>query len=164
MALDIASYLDAVRAQYASGHATEHSYRPALHGLFKSIDPALNVINEPKKSEAGMPDFLFERSGVPFGWAEAKDIDKNVRKLEGYSIEQRRRYEKAYPHLIYTNGVDSSSSARATASISSRSRTIWDRSAVCSRGRKVTRNWSASFGCSRKRNRSQCDQPPSWPS
>jgi predicted helicase len=104
--LNIAEYLEQVRAQYASGHATEHSYRPALHSLFESIDPALTVINEPKKSEGGMPDFLFQRGEIPFGWAEAKDIDKDVIKLKGYSIEQRKRYEKAYPNLIYTNGVD----------------------------------------------------------
>lgn len=104
--MNIASYLDEVRAKYASGQATEHSYRPALEALFRSIDPALTVINEPKKSEAGMPDFLFERGGVPFGWAEAKDIDKDVIKLKGYSVDQRKRYEKAYPNLIYTNGID----------------------------------------------------------
>src|SRR5206468_7411973 len=69
-------------------------------------DPALTVINEPKKSEAGMPDFLFQRGVVPLGWAEAKDIDKDVIKLKGYSVEQRKRYEKAFPNLIYTNGVD----------------------------------------------------------
>lgn len=104
--MDIAGYLDQVRAAYDSGHATEHSYRPALHALFESIDPALTVINEPKKSEGGMPDFLFQRGEVPFGWAEAKDIDKDVIRLKGYSIEQRKRYERAYPNLIYTNGVD----------------------------------------------------------
>lgn len=104
--MNIAAYLDEVRAKFLSGQATEHSYRPALQVLFQSVDPALTVINEPKKSEAGMPDFLFERNGIPFGWAEAKDIDKDVIKLKGYSIEQRKRYEKAYPNLIYTNGVD----------------------------------------------------------
>jgi len=79
--VDIGGYLDEVGAKFASGQATEHSYRPALEALFRSIDPALTVINEPKKSEAGMPDFLFERNGVPFGWAEAKDIDKDVIKI-----------------------------------------------------------------------------------
>ena len=65
--MDIAGYLEQVRSQYAHGHATEHSYRPALYSLFKSIDPALTVVNEPKKSEAGMPDFLFQRGDIPFG-------------------------------------------------------------------------------------------------
>jgi type I restriction-modification system DNA methylase subunit len=104
--MQISNYLDQVRGAYATGQATEHSYRPALHALFKSIDPALTVINEPKKSEAGMPDFMFQRGNIPFGWAEAKDIDKDVIKLKGYSVEQRKRYEAAYPNLIYTNGVD----------------------------------------------------------
>ena len=104
--MNIGQYLEQVRTQYASGHATEHSYRPALHTLFEGIDPRLTVINEPKKSEAGMPDFLFQRGAVPIGWAEAKDIDKDVIRLKGYSVEQRKRYEKAYPNLIYTNGVD----------------------------------------------------------
>lgn len=102
----ISDYLDQIRVKWESGQATEHSYRPALEALFRSIDPALAVINEPKKSEAGMPDFLFERDGIPIGWAEAKDIDKDVIRLKGYSIEQRKRYERAFPNLIYTNGVD----------------------------------------------------------
>ena len=102
--MNIQGYLDEIRAKYASGQATEHSYRPALQALFESIDPALTVINEPKKSDAGMPDFLFQRGDVPLGWAEAKDIDKDVIKLKGYSVEQRKRYEKAYPNLIYTKG------------------------------------------------------------
>lgn len=59
--MDIAAYIDQVRAKYASRQATEHSYRPALLSLFESIDPAMTVINEPKKSDAGMPDFLFQR-------------------------------------------------------------------------------------------------------
>jgi predicted helicase len=104
--LDVQTYLDEVRSKFLSGHATEHSYRPALQKLFESIDPGLTVVNEPKRSDAGMPDFLFQRGDIPLGWAEAKDIDKDVIKLKGYSVEQRKRYEKAFPNLIYTNGVD----------------------------------------------------------
>ncbi|MFN7397496.1 MAG: N-6 DNA methylase [Sandaracinobacter sp.] len=104
--MQIAEYLDQIRQLYTSGHATEHSYRPALHALFRSIDPALDVINEPKQSEGGIPDFMFQRNGIPFGWAEAKDIDKDVIRLKGYSVDQRKRYTAAYPNLIYTNGVD----------------------------------------------------------
>lgn len=104
--MNISDYLDKVRAKYDSGQATEHSYRGALEELFQSIDPALDIINEPKKTDAGMPDFLFQRGDVPVGWCEAKDVDKDVIALKGYSIEQRKRYEKAFPNLIYTNGVD----------------------------------------------------------
>ena len=104
--MNIGEYLDEVRAKYATGQASEHSYRPAIQRLFDSIDPALTVINEPKRSDAGMPDFMFQRGAVPVGWTECKDIDKDVIKLKGYSVDQRKRYEKAFPNLIYTNGVD----------------------------------------------------------
>lgn len=53
-----------------------------------------------------MVDFIFNRGDVAIGWYEAKDIDKDVIRLKGYSVEQRKRYEKAYPNLLYTNGVD----------------------------------------------------------
>ncbi|WP_306097279.1 type ISP restriction/modification enzyme [Qipengyuania flava] len=104
--MDIAGYLREITEIYKSGDATEHSYRAPLQRLFESIDDSARVINEPKRSEGGMPDFLFQRNGVAFGWAEAKDIDKDVIKLKGYSVEQRKRYENAYPNLLYTNGVD----------------------------------------------------------
>ena len=104
--MNIQFYLEEVRAKFASGQATEHSYRPALEALFSSIDPTLTVINEPKKTDAGMPDFLFQHGDVPVGWCEAKDVDKDVIKLEGYSSEQRKRYTGAFPNLIYTNVVD----------------------------------------------------------
>ncbi|WP_120716761.1 type ISP restriction/modification enzyme [Tsuneonella amylolytica] len=104
--MNISDYLDEVVAKYRTGQATEHSYRPALQRLFESIDPTLTVINEPKRSDAGMPDFIFQRKDVPIGWVEAKDVDKDVIKLKGYSKDQRKRYEAAFPNLIYTNGVD----------------------------------------------------------
>ena len=74
--MNIAGYLDEVRSKYASGQATEHSYRPALQKLFESISHDLTVINEPKRSDAGMPDFLFQRGDVPVGWCEANDVTK----------------------------------------------------------------------------------------
>lgn len=104
--MDISGYLSEVGRQYETGAATEHSYRPALQRLFEAIDPALTIINEPKRSEAGMPDFMFQRGEVPIGWVEAKDINKDVIQLKGYSKDQRKRYVSAYPNLIYTNGVD----------------------------------------------------------
>eukprot|EP00913_Durusdinium_trenchii_P015411 g14472.t1 len=104
--MDIATYLAEISKVYESGVAGEHSYRPALVRLFSSIDQTAEVINEPKRSEGGMPDFVFQRDGVAFGWCEAKDLPKDVIKLKGYSVEQRKRYENAYPNLIYTNGVD----------------------------------------------------------
>jgi hypothetical protein len=76
--VNISEYLDEVRSKYETGQASEHSYRPAIQKLFDSIDPALTVINEPKKSDAGMPDFMLQRGAVPIGWTECKDIDKDI--------------------------------------------------------------------------------------
>ena len=87
--MDIGGYLEDIRAKYVSGQATEHSYRPALQKLFASIDPALTVINEPKKSEAGMPDFLFRRGDIPFLHASTTNIGA-IRLYESLGFTIRR--------------------------------------------------------------------------
>lgn len=106
--MDIAGYLNEIRSLYASGRTTEHSFRPALSRLFASIDPDLTVINEPRRVAVGAPDFVFDRKGISVGWCEAKDIGKDVRKFAAndYSKEQKARYTKGLPNLIYTNGLD----------------------------------------------------------
>ncbi|MEZ5709067.1 MAG: type ISP restriction/modification enzyme [Blastomonas sp.] len=107
--MDVQGYLSEIRALYASGQTTEHSFRPALAKLFASIDPALTVINEPKHiTDVGAPDFVFQRGEVAIGWCEAKDIGKDVRKFAAndYSKGQKDRYRKGLPNLIYTNGLD----------------------------------------------------------
>lgn len=106
--MDIQSYLNNIRGLAQSGQATEHSYRPALSGLFKSIDENLTVINEPKQSAVGAPDFVFARNGVSIGWCEAKDLRKDISRFGAgdYSREQKERYKKGLPNLIYTNGTD----------------------------------------------------------
>jgi hypothetical protein len=106
--MDIQSYLNNIRSLAQSGQATEHSYRPALAGLFKSIDENLTVINEPKQSAVGAPDFVFARNGVSIGWCEAKDLRKDISRFGAgdYSREQKERYKKGLPNLIYTNGTD----------------------------------------------------------
>ena len=107
--MDIPGYLDEIRKLYASGQSTEHSFRPALERLFKSIDPALTVINEPRRTvDVGAPDFVFQRGDVSIGWCEAKDIGKDIKKFAAndYSKAQKDRYRKGLPNLIYTNGLD----------------------------------------------------------
>lgn len=109
MAMNITSYLEEVRALYKSGETTEHSFRPALARLFQQIDPEITVINEPRRLvDVGAPDFVFSRNGISIGWCEAKDIGKDVRRFAAndYSKEQKGRYTKGLPNLIYTNGLD----------------------------------------------------------
>ena len=106
--MDIAGYVKEIRALHGSGQTTEHSFRPALAKLFGSIDPEVQIINEPPRVAVGAPDFLFTRKGISIGWVEAKDIDKDIRKFAAndYSREQKARYMKGLPNLVYTNGLD----------------------------------------------------------
>lgn len=107
--MDIEGYLSEIRGLYATGQTTEHSFRPALLKLFKSVDPALVVINEPKHlTDVGAPDFVFNRSEIAIGWCEAKDLGRDIRKFAAndYSKAQKERYKKGLPNLIYTNGLD----------------------------------------------------------
>ena len=40
-------YLEKIQSSLASGHATEHTYRPELRDLFSELTE-LHIINEPK--------------------------------------------------------------------------------------------------------------------
>lgn len=85
-----------------SGHAREHSYRPALKELFEQTT-GLNVINEPKRSEHGAPDFVFLKGKTVIAYAEAKDINVSLDEIE--KSEQMTRYY-GYSNIILTNGLD----------------------------------------------------------
>ena len=52
----IQSYLAEIEKQYKSGHATEHSYRPALQNLIEGINSKIHAVNEPKKQKVGAPE------------------------------------------------------------------------------------------------------------
>jgi hypothetical protein len=80
--MDIATYLAEIRTLSNSGQATEHSYRPALERLFRSIDDNLTVINEPKQSAVGAPSFELIRSGLECH----QTVDEHV--SIGYQAEQ----------------------------------------------------------------------------
>ena len=102
----IQDYLSKVRAKYATGDATEHSYRSALEALFESIAPDLAALNEPKRVACGAPDFIITRKNIPVGHCEAKDLHVSLSKMEGANKAQKARYLKALPNLIFTNGLD----------------------------------------------------------
>jgi len=100
----IAVYISEIIAEFKSGQATEHAYRPALKKLFESIVPKLQAINDPKHSEHGAPDFALMRSKeLSAGYAEAKDIKVNLDETE--KGEQMGRYLE-YGSLILTNSLE----------------------------------------------------------
>lgn len=98
----VSEYLANIQAELSSGHAQEHSYRPALKSLFEKTTK-LKVINEPKGSAHGRPDLIFVKGEIPIAWVEAKDLHINLDKVE--KSEQMVRYF-GYANLILTNGLE----------------------------------------------------------
>jgi type I restriction-modification system DNA methylase subunit len=104
--LSIQAYIEKISSKYATGDATEHSYRSALETLLESAAPDLVALNEPRRVACGGPDFIISRNKVPVGHCEAKDLHIDLTKLKDANIDQKKRYLKALPNLIYTNGLD----------------------------------------------------------
>lgn len=114
-------YLDALQTRLHLG-ATEHTYRPALQSLLEELgaelrqDGAVRALNDPKRTDAGAPDFvvILERESTLYetppslilGHAETKDLGTDLDRLRGREGEQQERYLKAFPNLLYTNYLD----------------------------------------------------------
>lgn len=104
--LIIERFITRVCEVYATGNATEHSYRSAIETLFHDLDAGVQALNEPKRAAYGAPDFNITRGEVTIGNVEAKDVPVDIRNLKDVNKNQRERYLKACPNLIYTNGLD----------------------------------------------------------
>ncbi len=103
MSQNILIYINEVSEKYKTGRAGEHAYRPTFEKLIKSLDQKLGVINDPKRTEYGAPDFIFVRGDLIAGYAETKDIDADLDKVE--KTEQVKRY-LGYSNLILTNYLE----------------------------------------------------------
>src|SRR3989338_11116826 len=101
-AVAVSTYLANIQKELKTGQAQEHSYRPALKTLFEAVTK-LRVVNEPKGSAHGRPDFIFVKGDVPIAWVEAKYLHVNLDKV--VKSEQMARYY-GYPNLILTNGLE----------------------------------------------------------
>ena len=102
MSQTVKNFIQKVAETHASGHATEHSYRPALQELFEKITE-LKVHNEPKRSEYGAPDFVFTKGKTVVAYAEAKDLNISLDEIE--KSEQMGRYY-GYSNIILTNCLE----------------------------------------------------------
>ena len=102
----VGKFLERVSARFATGAATEHSYRSALEELFEAAAADVTALNEPKRVACGAPDLIITRNGLPVGHCEAKDIGVDLRVLNSANAAQKARYLKALPNLVYTNGLD----------------------------------------------------------
>jgi len=108
----IQTYLTEVQRIYATGAATEHSYRAVLASLFDKVREGVTALNEPKSVKVGRPDFVFQRMAgttiITVGHCEAKDIglDVSPKAMRDGNKAQHTRYVKGLPNLIYTNCLD----------------------------------------------------------
>lgn len=101
--MNIQEYIHHITLIFASGNATEHSYRGYLQQLLSSLleSEGITVTNEPKRIECGAPDYILTKKNVPIGYIEAKDVgadlDSKIHKA------QFDRYKAALDNLIITD-------------------------------------------------------------
>ena len=101
----VRDYLTEIQSKYRTDVAGEHAYRPALQQLLESADTGLNAVNDPARTEIGMPDFVVLRQpgNIPIGIVEAKDIGNSLNRTE--KTQQIKRYQ-AHGNLILTNYLE----------------------------------------------------------
>jgi len=95
-------YLNTIIKKYNTGYAKEHAHRPSLELFFENIT-GLNVVNDPKRSEYGAPDFIFLKGKIAIAYCEAKDIGVSLNEVE--KTEQLERYY-GYSNLILTDYLE----------------------------------------------------------
>ncbi len=108
---DIQTYLDQIERAYSRNDATEHTHRPFLKTLVESIQSGITATNEPKRIACGAPDYIITKGTIaqgeiPLGYIEAKDVGKDLDRLDKREKEQFERYREALPNLIYTNYLE----------------------------------------------------------
>ena len=101
-------YLINIDKLYRLGNSTEHTFRPDLQNLIKSLfnSEEYSITNEPQHIECGAPDYVILKNSNPVGYIEAKDIVKDIYRLGKIEKAQQERYLKALENLIYTNYID----------------------------------------------------------
>ena len=104
------AYFREIHTIYAGGNFREESFYPSLKGLMEeysqlfSLEGGAGVLVQPKKTEAGIPDFLIRKDGDIIGYIEAKTPDTNLLDVE--DSEQLKRYRTSLPNLILTNFLE----------------------------------------------------------
>ncbi|MGH9949660.1 MAG: N-6 DNA methylase, partial [Pyrinomonadaceae bacterium] len=102
--MSIQEYIDNIARRYASGIATEHTFRGDLQALLESLVPEIRATNEPKRIECSAPDYVITRKDIPVGYIEAKDVGTD---LDGKNLkEQFDRYRDALDNLVFTDYLD----------------------------------------------------------
>jgi len=106
--MTIQEYIKEINAQYRTGNAREHAYRPMLQQLLGDMLPKFVVTNEPARVECGAPDFIIStrKDNLPVFFIEAKDIDDTDLDGRREHREQFNRYRQSLDHIIFTDYLD----------------------------------------------------------
>lgn len=99
-------YLKNIETAVRAGNATEHTHRPFLKTFIESFAAGITATNEPKREKVGAPDFIVTGGNVPLGYVEAKDVGRDLDKLNKIEQEQLRRYRESLNNLILTNYLE----------------------------------------------------------
>jgi predicted helicase len=102
------NYLTHVESYYKLENATEHSYRPPLQDLLKSLTAGITVLNEPQRAAYGAPDYAVLREtgqgSLTIGYIETKRIGTSLDQIE--QSEQMDRYLHALDNLVLTDYLE----------------------------------------------------------
>lgn len=101
-------YIEEIDRLYRSGHATEHSYRPALQDCLSRLLKDVQVTNEPKRQKCGAPDYILTRRKIDVGYIEAKDVGVDLDRVErgGKDDDQWKRYSTSLDNIILTDYLE----------------------------------------------------------
>lgn len=102
----IKTYISEVNAQYITGYAREHSYRPALQALLTALLPKYKATNEPARIECGAPDFIITKGDTPMAFVECKDIGDPDLDGQRQHKEQFNRYKSSLGNIVFTDYLD----------------------------------------------------------
>lgn len=101
-------YFQNILKTFKTGDTTEPSFYSDLKSLIeefsKSKGITTNITIQPKRIEAGAPDFTIRRGKELVGYVEAKDIGKDLELFE--YTPQIKRYKKDFDNFILTNYFD----------------------------------------------------------
>lgn len=104
--MTLKEYALELQAQYATGHAREHSYRPALQRLLEALLPKHQITNEPARIACGAPDFIITHGDMPVAFVETKDLFDPDLDGRRQHKEQFTRYKSSLDTVVFTDYMD----------------------------------------------------------
>jgi len=101
------NYFNTIKEKYETGQTTEPSFYSAIETFIEQVSAKLGtsiiIIQIPKKTEGGLPDFLvlrkFDKKQI--GYIEAKTLGADLTAIS--KTTQLARYKESFPNLALTN-------------------------------------------------------------